>query len=63
MIATTALAVYEYLITLGDEVAVFWERKVNATSILFLLNRWTLVIQLVYQQLEGAIPITWKVWC
>ncbi|KAM5541382.1 hypothetical protein V8D89_004936 [Ganoderma adspersum] len=38
--ATLALIVYEYLITIGAEVELFWRRKVTGASVLFLANRY-----------------------
>ncbi|PIL30350.1 hypothetical protein GSI_07535 [Ganoderma sinense ZZ0214-1] len=38
--ATLALIVYEYLITVGAEVELFWRRKITGASILFLTNRY-----------------------
>ena len=37
------MVVWEYLITFSNEVDIFWRRPVNATSLLFLLTRWTML--------------------
>ena len=44
MLARQAWTVWEYIITFGDEVEVFWTRRVTATSLIFLLNRWALLV-------------------
>ncbi|GJE90431.1 hypothetical protein PsYK624_065640 [Phanerochaete sordida] len=45
--ASMTLAFYEYLITFSDEVDIFWKRKLNATSLLFLATRWTMVLSAI----------------
>ncbi|RDX51253.1 hypothetical protein OH76DRAFT_1481548 [Lentinus brumalis] len=42
--ATLTLVFYEYAITLGQEVAMFWKRKFTGATALFLLNRYLLVL-------------------
>ena len=36
----TALVVFEYIITFGTEVQLFWGRRVTGASILFFINRY-----------------------
>ena len=43
-----ALLVYEWIITLGSEVNLFWKRKISLATCLFLLNRY---LPLVWQLL------------
>ncbi|KAI0715119.1 hypothetical protein C8Q76DRAFT_448275 [Earliella scabrosa] len=38
--AAGALYAYEYMITIGNEVDLFWKRKLTMASILFALNRY-----------------------
>lgn len=38
-----ALVIWEYCTTLGEEVDMFWRRRVTATSLLFMANRWIMV--------------------
>ena len=46
---------YEYLITLGDEVELFWGKRFTGASLLFFLNRylnifqtaWTIAVQII----------------
>ena len=40
-----ALVIYEYLVTFGTEVQLFWAGEVTGASVLFFVNRY---IQLVY---------------
>ncbi|KAI0765607.1 hypothetical protein BD413DRAFT_574050 [Trametes elegans] len=42
--AVTALLVYEYLITLDREVALFWRRRVTGASVLFFTNRYLVLV-------------------
>ena len=46
-----ALVLYEICITIEDEVALVWQRRVTATTILFIMNRWALIIPVVYNLL------------
>ena len=40
------LILYDYFITLGAEVELFWKKKISRASVLFFLNRY---LVLVYQ--------------
>ena len=40
----TALVFYEYAITLGQEIDMFWKRKFTGATVLFMLNRYLLVL-------------------
>ena len=40
----TALVFYEYAITLGQEIDMFWKRRFTGATALFLLNRYLLVL-------------------
>ena len=42
----TVLILYDYFITLGAEVELFWKKKICRASVLFFLNRY---LVLVYQ--------------
>ncbi|KAI0704463.1 hypothetical protein C8T65DRAFT_741030 [Cerioporus squamosus] len=42
--ATLTLVFYEYAITLGQEVLIFWKRRFTGATALFLLNRYLLVL-------------------
>ena len=42
-----ALMAYEYLITLADERHLIWQRKWNGSTVLFLLNRYLAVIEVI----------------
>nr|VWP02332.1 Surface protein PspC [Ganoderma boninense] len=39
-LATVALYIYDYMITFGREVELFWGRRFTGASVLFLLNRY-----------------------
>lgn len=44
-----AWLVWEYVITFDREVALVWSRKVNSASMLFLLNRYIMLVQFAVQ--------------
>ncbi|EKM56356.1 uncharacterized protein PHACADRAFT_91681, partial [Phanerochaete carnosa HHB-10118-sp] len=52
------LVVYEYTITLGQEVAVVWKRRFTATSMLLLGIRWFMLLGSILD----ATPPTY-IWC
>ena len=35
---------YEYIITFNQEVAVVWERRFSATSVLLIGSRWLMIV-------------------
>ena len=43
------LAIYEYIITAGDEINIVWRRKFNISSSFLLSVRWIMVINAVVQ--------------
>ncbi|GJE94668.1 hypothetical protein PsYK624_108390 [Phanerochaete sordida] len=45
--ACFALAVYELCITLADDLRIIWRSKRTAASILYAVNRWTLLAYVV----------------
>lgn len=44
-LAISIVPIYEYLATLDQEVATIWQRKLTWYSALLLFNRWTMVLQ------------------
>lgn len=50
----SALVVWEYLITLANEVNIFWKKPLNATSLLFIVTRWIMLANALLQ----FVPIT-----
>lgn len=52
----TALLVYEYYITLSDEVHYIWGKKFSVVSVLFLVNRYT---TLLYRGLRTIELVQW----
>lgn len=50
----SVLAIWEYLITFTTEVDIFWKKPMTATSLLFVVTRWIMVLNAL---LEFA-PIT-----
>lgn len=42
--ASLALCCYEHLITLADEVRCIWRRRVSGATILFLVNRYAILV-------------------
>ncbi|KAI1783011.1 hypothetical protein LXA43DRAFT_977319 [Ganoderma leucocontextum] len=57
---TFALIVYEYLITIGAEVELFWKQKITGASVLFLANRY-LMLFYTLSLLRGYGPFTLSV--
>lgn len=50
-----ALLVYEYLVTLNQEIQLFWARRARAASLLFFTIRyWTLLNYVVFWSLDVA---------
>ncbi|KAM5541416.1 hypothetical protein V8D89_004970 [Ganoderma adspersum] len=45
-VATFVLILYDYFMTFGAEVELFWKKKISRASVLFFLNRY---LVLVYQ--------------
>lgn len=53
--ALAALLVYEYLVTLDQEIRLFWGRRARAASVLFFTIRyWTLLNYVVLWSLDVA---------
>ncbi|KAL1941683.1 hypothetical protein VTO73DRAFT_7122 [Trametes versicolor] len=48
-LGAVAWLVWEYVITFDREVALVWSRKVNSASMLFLLNRYIMLVQFAVQ--------------
>ena len=46
-IVTSALVFYDYAITLGQEIHLFWKYKVTGATILFLLTRYLLILEMI----------------
>lgn len=58
-----ALVCYEYLITLGTEVQLFWGREITGATILFCINRYikllyTLFSLRIYWPFTGTTPVS-----
>lgn len=43
--ASSALAVYEYIVTIDQEVSAVWKRPVSAASVLLVSIRWAVLLQ------------------
>ena len=43
-----AFVIYDYIITLGQEIEMFWMRKFTGATALFLLNRYLVVLDYVF---------------
>ena len=52
--APAALVIWEYIITLTDEVMVFWAKPLTTTSLLFVFTRWIMMAN----ALLSIIPLT-----
>ncbi|KAI0738611.1 hypothetical protein C8Q80DRAFT_1124741 [Daedaleopsis nitida] len=46
--AVMALVIYDYAITIGQEVEMFWKRKFTGATVLYLLNRYLLVLDYIF---------------
>ncbi|PIL30268.1 hypothetical protein GSI_07446 [Ganoderma sinense ZZ0214-1] len=55
-IATMVVVLYEYVITFGVEVELFWEKEITGASIVFFLNRY-LVLSYNLVQLPSWFPL------
>ena len=53
----TALVVYEYVITFGREVELYWRHKISGAVVLFYCTRYSSLLANVYGLL-GAIPVS-----
>ena len=45
----SVLTIWEYLITLANEVDLFWRKPVTAPSILFIATRWIMLVTMLLQ--------------
>ena len=60
-----ALVAYEYFITFGLEVELFWKRKVALASVLFFMNRYVpFIVNMMNSPFidvpQQVSPILWK---
>lgn len=55
-VSASALAVYEYLLTIEHDVSIFWQRKWTATSLMFLANRLLLTTPNVIRLVFAFVP-------
>ncbi|EKM56265.1 uncharacterized protein PHACADRAFT_253302 [Phanerochaete carnosa HHB-10118-sp] len=51
--------VYEFAVTLDQEIAVVWKRKFTATSLLLLSIRWLMVLAPIL----GCLNAIGQAWC
>lgn len=49
---------YEYLITLGDEVDVVWSRPWTGASVLLLSTRWTMLLSAAVDLAPGSYTVS-----
>lgn len=52
------LAMYDYVITVDQEVSSVWKRKINATSVLLLAARWTMVLGAIILYIPSPQTLT-----
>ncbi|KAI0689448.1 hypothetical protein C8T65DRAFT_746165 [Cerioporus squamosus] len=57
-IAASAVFIYEYLITLGDEVNLFWSRRLTGATLLFVSNRALVMWAHIFTMVTSYIPIS-----
>ena len=55
------LLVYEWIITLGTEVNLFWKRKISLATCLFLLNRYLPLLWQVFSDVSEPLSTSKKV--
>lgn len=48
MVHRTVLLLYEYVITIEEEVNMIWKRKLKASSLLLLGLRWSMLLNAVF---------------
>lgn len=53
----TALVVYEYIITLGEEISLVWRGRVTGAVVLFVLNRYLNLGVVIYQFMTTFIVL------
>ncbi|KIP05218.1 hypothetical protein PHLGIDRAFT_119999 [Phlebiopsis gigantea 11061_1 CR5-6] len=56
--ACFALSCYEYIITFKSEVAHGWQGKLTVKSLVFLVNRWLLILPSLYQIFVTSMTLT-----
>ena len=56
-LTTSALILFEYLLTIHQEVRLFWGKKPTGAIILFFANRYTTIIVMMYAILINLIPV------
>ena len=49
----TAIVVFDYLLTFSDELVFFWRKKGGVASWLFFINRYSLLLALVVNNLPS----------
>ena len=52
------LIIYEYVITIPDEIELFWRGKVTGATVLFLANRYLSLVIYLYELLQDTIVTT-----
>ena len=52
----TALIFFEYCLTLGQEVNLFWGKKLTGAVVLFIANRYTTILYTIYYILVNLVP-------
>ncbi|KAI5123109.1 hypothetical protein M0805_001465 [Coniferiporia weirii] len=58
VVASWVLALYEYLITFDREVQSIWKRKFSVATVLWVLNRYTLLLSYFPITLSFFVPLT-----
>ncbi|KAM5536323.1 hypothetical protein V8D89_010015, partial [Ganoderma adspersum] len=53
-----ALVVYEYLVTIGNEVQLFWGREITGASILFFVNRYMMLFYVLFSLRDSRTLLT-----
>jgi hypothetical protein len=53
-----ALTLYECIITTGDEVRIFWRKKISVPSLFFLSVRWTMILNTIIYLIPGTPQVS-----
>ena len=53
-LVNSAFVIWEFLITFANEVDIFWRKQATATSLLFVVTRWSMVLNVLLE----FVPVT-----
>ncbi|KAM5536607.1 hypothetical protein V8D89_009702 [Ganoderma adspersum] len=64
-VAGFVIVLYDFALTTGDEVRLFWNRRISGSTALFMLNKWLNVLYFVcattgYLKMSDAATLMWE---